>query len=122
MTGLVEINKDVYVFPYEADKTIELDTHGKADNFNYLTAAEARKLAAALIHMADEVDPENREIYPVDAYTLDVYKREADEALEKAHVWHPCNPELDHENNEIYKAKLAEIGRWILGYSKDAAK
>lgn len=122
MTGLVEINKDVSVFPYEADKTIELDTYDKANNLNYLTAAEARKLAAALIHMADEIDPENRESYLVDAYTLDVYKREADEALEKAHAWHPCNHELDHENNEIYKAKLAEIGQWILGYSPEVGK
>ena len=58
MTGLVEINKDVSVFPYEDDKTIELDTYDKADNLNYLTVAEARKLAAVLTAMADKLDPE----------------------------------------------------------------
>lgn len=122
MPEMIEINENVAVFPYEVDKTIELDTYERDDNCNYLTVAEARKLAAALIRMADELDPEGREQYLVDAYTLDVYKREANEALEKAHAWHPCNPELDHENNEIYKSKLAEIGQWILGYSPEVGK
>lgn len=61
MTGLVEINKDVSVFPYETDKTVELDTFDKEANCNYLTTAEARKLAAALIRMADELDSEGTE-------------------------------------------------------------
>lgn len=121
MTGLVEINKGVSVFPYEADKTIELDTYDKADNLNYLTAAEARKLAAALIHMADEADPENRESYLVDAYTLDVYKREADEAATEASRIH-LFADSEHGYQEAYRAKLAEIGQWVLGYSKEAAK
>lgn len=117
-----QINDDVRIcFDWKEGITIVV-SHRRGYQQSTLSPSEARELAVNLVDMADKLDPENREIYPVDAYTLDVYKREADEALEKAHVWHPCNPELDHENNEIYKAKLAEIGRWILGYSKDAAK
>lgn len=58
MTQLVEINKNVSIFPYETDKTIELDTFDKDANCNYLTVAEARKLAANLIAMADKIAPE----------------------------------------------------------------
>lgn len=116
-----QINDDVRIcFDWKEEITIVVSHRGYQQSS--LAPCEARELAANLIDMADKLDPENRESYLVDAYTLDVYKREADEALEKAHVWHPCNPELDHENNEIYKAKLAEIGQWILSYSKGTAK
>ena len=71
--------------------------------------------------MADEVDPENRESYLVDAYTLDVYKREADEAATEASRIH-LFADSEREYQEAYQAKLAEIGQWILGYSKEAAK
>lgn len=58
MEEMIEINKNVSVFPYEIDKTIELDTFDKEANCNYLTVDEARKLAAVLIAMADKIDPE----------------------------------------------------------------
>jgi hypothetical protein len=121
MTELVEINKNVSIFPYETDKTIELDTFDKDANCNYLTVAEARKLAANLITMADKIDPEGREKYLVDAYTLDVYKREADEAATEASRIH-LFADSEREYQEAYQAKLAEIGQWILGYSKEGIK
>lgn len=121
MTELVEINKNVSIFPYETDKTIELDVVDDGEGCSYLTAAEARELAANLITMADKIDPEGREKYLVDAYTLDVYKREADEAATEASRIH-LFADSEHEYQEAYKAKLAEIGQWILSYSKEAAK
>ena len=58
MEEAIEISKNVSVYAYEFDKTIELDTYDKGDNCNYFTVDEARKLAAVLTAMADKLDPE----------------------------------------------------------------
>lgn len=116
-----QINDDVRIcFDWKEGITIVV-SHRRGYQQSTLSPSEARELAVNLVDMADKLDPENREIYLVDAYTLDVYKREADEAAAKASRIHLLT-DSEREYQEAYQAKLAEIGQWILGYSKEAAK
>lgn len=121
MKNLVVVSKSLSIYLGDDAKKIELCTCERDFNRNFISAAEARQIADALIHMADKLDPKGREKYLVDAYTLDVYKREADEAATEASRIH-LFADSEREYQEAYQAKLAEIGQWILGYSKEVGK